>query len=87
MVLNASRGVPYGVDVEVGPFLRPSQVNLGQAGKGAFVEFSISRSQLSSIPGGYMGGVGNAARIVTGGSPWNIQNSHASFRRWNWWSF
>jgi RHS repeat-associated protein len=78
--INASRGVPYGVDVEVAPFLKPSQVQMGQAGRGGYVEFSLPSSQLSPIPG-YMGGTGNPARIVTGGSPLNLQNKNPSFTR------
>jgi hypothetical protein len=84
--INAARTRPYGVDVEVSPFLDPSNVKLGQAGKGSFVEFSVSRSQLSPIPG-YMGGVGNAGRIVTGGTPLNISRSAPRFVRWNWLGF
>lgn len=84
--INASRGVPYGVDVEIAPFVKPSLVDMGQAGRGAFVEFSIQRSQLAPIPG-YMGGVGSSGRIVTGGSPLYIQNANSRFIRWNWWLF
>lgn len=46
-------------------------MNLGQGGKGALVEFSIQSSQLSSVPG-YLGGSGNAGRIVTGGAPFSL---------------
>ena len=81
--INASRGRPYGVDVEVAPFLKPTNVNLGQAGRGSFVEFAVPRSQISPIPG-FMGGTGNAGRIVTGGAPLNISNSGARFVKWNW---
>jgi RHS repeat-associated protein len=84
--IKASRGIPYGVDVEVAPFSNPSKVNMGQAGRGAYVEFSIPQSQISNIPGGYMGGVGNSGRIVTGGTPLNIQNFNPSYHR-NWLSF
>ncbi|RVU89884.1 hypothetical protein EH230_14075 [Flavobacterium columnare] len=85
--INASRTMPYGVDVEFAPFLKPTNVNLGQAGRGSFIEFSISRSQMITPPPGYMGGVGNAGRIVTEGTPLNIQNANPSFVRWNWWPF
>ncbi|QYS88243.1 hypothetical protein [Flavobacterium davisii] len=85
--INASRTMPYGVDVEFAPFLKPTNVNLGQAGRGSFIEFSISRSQMITPPPVYMGGVGNAGRIVTEGTPLNIQNANPSFVRWNWWPF
>lgn len=81
--INASRGKPYGVDVEVEPFLPPSQVQMGQAGKGSFVEFSVPSNQISPIPG-YLGGVGNPGRIVTGGTPLNIQNASPDFVGWKW---
>jgi hypothetical protein len=81
--INASRGVPLGVDVEVAPFLAPSKVNLGQAGRGAYVEFSIHSSQIIPKPNI---GIGNAGRIVTGGSPLNIQSANPSFVR-SWWPF
>jgi RHS repeat-associated protein len=81
--INASRGVPLGVDVEVAPFLAPSKVNLGQAGRGAYVEFSIHSSQIIPKPNI---GIGNAGRIATGGSPLNIQNANPSFVR-SWWPF
>lgn len=84
--INASRGKPYGVDVEVTPFLKPTNVNLGQAGRGSYIEFSIPRSQLTTPPG-FMGGTGNAGRIVTDGAPLNLSGSAPRFVRWNWLGF
>ena len=83
----ASRGKPYGVDVEIAPFYNPSKVNLGQFGKGSFVEFSVPRANLSPIPGGFMGGTGNAGRIITGGAPLNITKLSPRYVRWNWLGF
>ncbi|TJZ53578.1 RHS repeat-associated core domain-containing protein [Sphingobacterium olei] len=87
--INASRGEPYGVDVEVAPFLPPSKVNMGQVGGGVkgggFVEFSVPKSAVGPIPG-YMGGTGNAGRIVTGGSPLNLNGTKPTFNR-NWWNW
>jgi hypothetical protein len=34
-----------GVDVEVAPFIKPTNVQLGQLGKGSYIEFSITKSQ------------------------------------------
>ncbi len=84
--INASRGKPYGVDVEVAPFLKPTNVNLGQAGQGSFIEFSVPKSQLITPPG-FMGGVGNAGRIVTGGAPLNLTGTAPKFVKWNWLGF
>jgi len=86
--INASRGEPFGVDVEVSPFLKPSTVNMGQLGGGAkggggFIEFTVSRSQLITPPT-YLGGTGNAGRIVTGGAPFNLSGTNPTFVR-NWW--
>ncbi|PSK86883.1 RHS repeat protein, partial [Taibaiella chishuiensis] len=86
MSINASRGKPYGVDVEVAPFVKPSEANMGQAGKGAYTEFSVQKSQLSPIKG-YMGGNGNAARIVTEGAPLKINNADPKFIKWDWFNF
>ena len=82
----ASRGRPYGVDVEIAPFLKPSRVNLGQAGRGAYIEFSIPRGELYQIPG-FLGGQGNAARIITEGLPLNISGLSPRFVRWYWLEF
>ncbi len=82
--ITAARGKPYGVDVEVAPFVKPAQANMGQANKGAYVEFDASPSQLLTPPPGYMGGTGNAARIVTEGKPLPIQNANPQFVKWKW---
>lgn len=82
----ASRYMPYGVDVEVAPFLRPSEIQLGNVAKGSYVEFFVSKSQLSPIPG-YLGGTGNAARIITNGAPLDISQCSPKFVRWNWLGF
>ena len=83
--INASRGKPHGVDVELYPFKRPSLVNMGQSGKGSYVEFFVHKSRISPIPG-YMGGFGNPGRIVTGGSPLIIRNLNPKFVN-TWWPF
>ncbi|WP_300691440.1 hypothetical protein [Chryseobacterium sp.] len=44
--INASRGEPLGVDVEVQPFLKATEVELGQANKGSYIEFSVPKSQV-----------------------------------------
>jgi hypothetical protein len=84
---SAHNGKPYGVDVEVTPFMKPSQIKLGNWGKGSYIEFSIPKNRLISIPGGYMGGVGNAARIVTNGEYLYIGNLNARYVNWQWWYF
>lgn len=84
-VIHSSRGVPYGVDVEVAPFLDPSKVHMGQAGKGAYIEFSVDPNRISSPPG-YMGGVGNPGRIVTEGAPFSLKNTNPKFvKNWIFW--
>ena len=76
--INASRGTPSGVDVEVAPFLNPAKVNMGQAGTGAYVEFFADKSKLLANPT-IMQGAGNAARIVTEGAPLMLRNANATF--------
>ncbi|WP_336690904.1 MULTISPECIES: hypothetical protein [unclassified Chryseobacterium] len=85
--IDAARGLPYGVDVEVSPFLKATKVDLGQSGTGSYIEFSIPKSQVGPPAPGYMGGIGNAGRIVTGGPPLNISNLAPKFVRWNWLGF
>ncbi len=82
----SSRGKPYGVDVEVAPFLNPKNVSLGQSNLGSYVEFSVRRSLLITPPG-YLGGTGNAGRIVTGLPPLDISGLSPRFVRWNWLGF
>lgn len=79
--IHASRGVPYGVDVEVGPFLNPMKVEVGQFVKGAYVEFSVPKGTLPHPPG-YMGGAGNVGRIITGGAPFDLTGTAPKFVRW-----
>lgn len=81
--INISRGKPYGVDVEVALFKNPSEVNLGQKGKGAYIEFSHPEHNIITPPG-YLGGNGNAGRIPTN-TPINIRNSNPTFKYWQWW--
>lgn len=76
-------GRPYDVDVKVAPFLKPNDVNLGQAGRGSFVEFSILRSQFTTPPD-FKGGMGNAGHIVTGRPPLSLSGSALKYVRWNW---
>ncbi|WP_407321901.1 RHS repeat-associated core domain-containing protein [Tenacibaculum maritimum] len=83
-LINPARTQPYGVDVEVGPFLKPSQFNGGQFGKGSYIEFLVPKSQISPIPG-YMGGTGNVGRIITNAASLNIYSSQSvKFVTWKW---
>ncbi|SOU86467.1 membrane hypothetical protein [Tenacibaculum dicentrarchi] len=83
-LIRPSRTAPYGVDVEVAPFLKPSQFQGGQNASGSYIEFMVPRSQLSPIPG-YMGGTGNVGRIITNTSPLNIFSSQSrKFVTWKW---
>jgi len=85
----ASRGQVLGVDVEVSPFLKPSEVNLGQVGGGAkggggYIEFSIQRSQL--LHRDISIGTGNAGKIITNGAPLDLKGKNPIFVK-NWWPF
>ncbi|WP_163408346.1 RHS repeat-associated core domain-containing protein [Flavobacterium ajazii] len=64
---RVSGGIDVGVDVEIQPF--STNPNFGQAGKGAYVEFSIPSSQLTPLPH-----VSGGARILTGGNHLNLQD-------------
>ncbi|WP_407265654.1 hypothetical protein [Tenacibaculum maritimum] len=83
-LINPARTQPYGVDV--GPFLKPSQFNGGQFGKGSYIEFLVPKSQISPIPiPGYMGGTGNVGRIITNAASLNIYSSQSvKFVTWKW---
>nr|WP_315030830.1 RHS repeat-associated core domain-containing protein [uncultured Chryseobacterium sp.] len=83
-LIHASRGEPFGVDVEVSPFIKASNVQLGQAAKGSYIEFSVPKSQVGPPAPGFMGGTGKAGRIVTGGPPLKISDSAPKYIRWNW---
>jgi len=83
--INASRGLPYGVDVEVSPFVKNAK--LGQAGTGSYIEFSVPKSLVGPPAPGYMGGTGTAGRIVTQGLPFNLTGTSPKFVRWNWLGF
>ena len=85
-ITASGRNKPYGVHFEVEPFMNPTKVNLGQFGRGSYVEFSVPRSTISNIPG-YMGGAGNAGYKVTGGAPLNLTGTAPRFVRWNWLGF
>ncbi len=84
--INASRGKPYGVDVERSPFVKATGADMGQSGRGSYVEFLIPGNRLSTPPG-YMGGCGNAVRIITDGKPLDISNLSPKFVWWNWLRF
>ncbi|MCQ9638970.1 type IV secretion protein Rhs [Chryseobacterium sp. WG14] len=86
-LINASRGEPYGVDVEVSPFVKASKVDLGQYGSGSYIEFSVPKIQVGPPASKGIGGIGNAGRIVTGGAPLKISGSAPKFVRWNWLGF
>ncbi|OMP79107.1 hypothetical protein BW716_10820 [[Flexibacter] sp. ATCC 35208] len=77
---------PIGVDVEMEPFVPAYKADLGQANKGAYVEFEISGTLLTEPPSS--GGTGNAVRIVTDetvrGQPLNISNANPRFRIWDY---
>lgn len=68
------------------PFLKPSQVNLGQwgggiKGGGGYIEFSVPRSQLTTPPT-YMGGTGNVGRVLMGGdasTPFSLSGTNPIF--------
>ena len=91
--IRPARYEPFGVDVEVAPFLKPSQVNLGQLGGGikgggGYIEFSVPRNLLTTPPG-YMGGVGNFGRVLTGGDAstnFSLTGTNPIFVK-NWWPF
>lgn len=86
-LINASRGKPYGVDVEVSPFAKATKVDLGQYGSGSYIEFSVPKIQVGPPASPGIGGTGNAGRIVTGGAPLKISDSAPKFVRWNWLGF
>jgi len=82
-LIYPSRGQPYGVDVEVAPFVNPSDANMGQFGKGAYIEFMVPKSQLAPPAPGYLGGTGEAARIITNGAPLDVgSSSFLNFVKW-----
>lgn len=91
--IKPARYEPFGVDVEVAPFLKTSEVNLGQIGGGikgggGYIEFSVPRNLLTTPPG-YMGGVGNVGRVLTGGdasTPFYLSGTNPIFVK-NWWPF
>jgi len=84
--INASRSIPRGVDFEVAPFRNVNQLHLGNANKGSYVQMTVPKSLLSPLPG-YLGGVGNAARIVTNGAALPIRQFNPTFvkRAWLGW--
>ena len=67
--INVSSPNPFGVDVEVAPFISPSKVRLGQAAGGyrggGYVEFTVPKWGVTSTP--HIGGVGNSGRIIVEG--------------------
>ena len=87
MQITASRGEPYGVDIEIEPFKAPSKVNVGQKGKGSYIEFTVPKSAVGPPAPGYLGGNGNAGRIVTGGAPFKLQGTNPKIVNWDWWKW
>lgn len=89
--INASRGQPYGVDVEVEPFgnVLPGRGgpkgDLGSAGEGAYVEFDLPGNAVST----YGIGPRNTARIPTGGpsTPLSLEGLNPKFVSVPWWKF
>lgn len=58
-------------------------MKLGQFSRGSYVEFSLPIGPLP-LPPGYMGGTGNAGRIVTGGAPLTLSGTAPKYVRWGW---
>ncbi|WP_162271026.1 RHS repeat-associated core domain-containing protein [Chryseobacterium glaciei] len=86
--LNASRAEPFGVDVEVAPFVNPTKADLSQWGRGSYIEFYAPKSQLGVPPGYLKGGNGNPGRIFTDGlKPFDLKGTDPKFVRWNWLGF
>ncbi|AZA93474.1 RHS repeat-associated core domain [Chryseobacterium nakagawai] len=85
--INASRGIPYGVDVEIAPFVKATKAKFGQAGTGSYIEFSVPKNLVGPPAPGYMGGTGTAGRIVTNGAPFELTGTAPKFIRWNWLGF
>ncbi|MEI3802351.1 MULTISPECIES: FG-GAP-like repeat-containing protein [unclassified Chitinophaga] len=78
------RGQPPGVDVELSPFLEPGMVKLGQYKRGAYVEFSVPKSQVIYPHPTSMGGTGNGARVSTPTiAPFVIKNAQPTYYKWN----
>ncbi|WP_326981923.1 RHS repeat-associated core domain-containing protein [Chryseobacterium sp. MYb264] len=86
--LNPSRGEPFGVDVEVAPFVNASKADFGQFNKGSYIEFYAPKSQLGVPPTYLKGGNGNVGRIYTEGlKPFDLKGTDPKFVRWNWLGF
>ncbi|MCC3214922.1 RHS repeat-associated core domain-containing protein [Chryseobacterium sp. X308] len=87
--INVSSPTPFGVDVEVAPFVKPSKVNLGQAAGGnrggGYVEFTVPKSGITPTP--YIGGVGNSGRIIVEGRmQLDIRTLNPKYVK-RWWPF
>ncbi|WP_084220903.1 RHS repeat-associated core domain-containing protein [Chryseobacterium sp. StRB126] len=67
--INVSSPRPYGVDVEMEPFISPSKVQLGQAAGGSrgggYIEFTVPKWGVTPTP--HIGGTGNSGRIMIEG--------------------
>ncbi|MDG4655239.1 RHS repeat-associated core domain-containing protein, partial [Chryseobacterium arthrosphaerae] len=88
--INVSSPRPFGVDVEIEPFIRPSKVSLGQAAGGnlggGYIEFTVPKWGVTPTP--YIGGTGNSGRIIVEGRmQLNISTLNPKYvKRW-WWPF
>ncbi|NIF07855.1 RHS repeat-associated core domain-containing protein [Chryseobacterium sp. Tr-659] len=88
--INVSSPKPFGVDVEIAPFVSPSKVRLGQAAGGyrggGYIEFTVPKWGVTSNP--YIGGTGNAGRIIVEGRmQLDITTLNPKYvKRW-WWPF
>jgi len=67
--INVSSPRPFGVDVEMAPFVYPLNVKLGQASGGylggGYIEFTVPKWGVTPTP--FIGGVGNSGRIMVEG--------------------
>ena len=82
--INAGRGNPPGVHVEVAPFgsAKSASAETGAFGKGAFVEFEVPPSSIQRT---------NVGPRNTGVIPTNsalpLQGTNATFNKSSWWKF
>uniref|UniRef100_UPI00262417DA hypothetical protein n=1 Tax=Chryseobacterium sp. TaxID=1871047 RepID=UPI00262417DA len=88
--INVSSPRPFGVDVEVAPFISPSKVNLGQAAGGnlggGYIEFTVPKWGVTSTS--YIGGKGNSGRIIVEGRmQLDIKTLNPKYVKRSWWPF
>ena len=62
-----------------------TKVNLGQNGRGSFIEFSVPKSQL--VLPSFSIGTGNHGIINNGGAGYNLSGTNPRFVRFNWFDF